>query len=130
MDIYQGWLGDSAYYAFHLLAWILPIITLQWLAFRRILWPNRRVILLVPIIAALYFSATDVIAVSEGVWYFDNAAAPGWATGTQSRHLGLVLLGVPVEEIAFFYLTALLVTQSFVLFLPERLRWSARPRRA
>ncbi|MGF1483193.1 MAG: lycopene cyclase domain-containing protein [Opitutales bacterium] len=125
MDIYHAWLEGRLYYAVHLLGWIVPVIALQWLGFGKLLARNWRPVLWVPLIAGAYLSATDVVAVSQGVWFFDNPQAPGWNPNLgPSRNLGWTFLGVPVEEAAFFYLTALLVTQSFVLFLPERLRWN------
>jgi hypothetical protein len=36
--------------------------------------------------------------------------------------LGIFARPLPVEEIGFFVLTALLVAQSFVMFLPDGLR--------
>ncbi|MGF1448240.1 MAG: lycopene cyclase domain-containing protein [Opitutales bacterium] len=125
MDIYETWLNGRFYYATHLGLWIGPLILLQWLGFRRLLAANWRPILFAPLIVGLYLSATDVVAVAQGVWYFDNPQAPGWnAALGESRNLGWTFLGVPFEEAAFFYLTALLVTQSFILFLPARLRWN------
>ncbi len=127
MDIYDSWLDGRFYYAVHLCLWLVPLILLQWAGFGRLLAANWRPIVFAPLIAGVYLSATDVVAVAQGVWFFDNPEAPGWnpALGG-SRNLGWTFLGVPVEEAAFFYLTALLVTQSFILFLPERLRWNPK----
>lgn len=111
MDIYSNWLPEKWYYAVHLFLWFLPIIFFQWLGYWKILWRNRKPILLVPLFLGSYLIFTDIIAVHFGIWYF-----------VEDLILGISPLGVPIEEWCFFYLTSLLVTQSFILFLPEKER--------
>lgn len=111
MDIYESWLPQKAYYAFHLFGWMLPIVIAQWIAFRRLLRANRKPILYAVLLAGTYLILTDMVAVYYGVWHFDENLILGFNPG-----------GVPIEEWCFFYLTALLVAQSFVLFLPPRYR--------
>jgi lycopene cyclase domain-containing protein len=118
MDIYANWLPKSWYYLVHLHLWMLPIALLQWAFFWKILALNWKPVLLVPLIVGSYLIATDVVAVYFGVWFFDENLILGWKP-----------FGVPIEEWIFFYLTALLCVQSFVLFLPERLRHSSASRR-
>ncbi len=113
MDIYASWLPERFYYLVHLLLWMGSIIGLQWLAFARILRPNLRVILGTTALLGTYLILTDVVAIHFGVWFFDK-----------EKLLGFNPLGVPIEEWLFFYLTVALCVQSFVLFLPERLRFS------
>lgn len=110
-NLYTPWLPEHLYYAFHLFAWMGPIVLLQWAIAPRILWANRKPIVVVPLVLGTYLILTDMVAVYFGVWYFDHDLIIGFNPG-----------GVPIEEWAFFYLTALLVTQSFVLFLPDRFR--------
>ncbi|MDK3156721.1 lycopene cyclase domain-containing protein [Kamptonema cortianum] len=99
-------------YLFHLLAWMLPILILQWVIAWKILWRNRTLVFWPAIAFGTYYTIVDFVAVHSGVWYFDPA-----------QNLGIHFLGVlPLEEILFFYITALLVSQSFVMFLPDRLR--------
>jgi lycopene cyclase domain-containing protein len=57
-------------------------------------------------------SLADVWAVRRGIWFFDERQVTGLKFG------GIL----PWEEVAFFYLTSLLVAQSIVLFVPESLR--------
>lgn len=111
VDIYQSWLPSQGYYAFHLLGWMLPIVVAQWLVFRRLLWAHRWPLLATTLLLGTYLIATDVVAVFYGIWYFSD-----------NLILGVSPLGVPIEEWCFFYLTVLLVAQSFVLFLPSRYR--------
>ncbi|MGF1531795.1 MAG: lycopene cyclase domain-containing protein [Puniceicoccaceae bacterium] len=119
MDIYHAWLPTQATYLFHLLFWIGGIILLQWIFFWRLFLGNWRAVLLGPFLLGTYLIATDVVAVKLGIWYFDP-----------QRILGLNPLGVPIEEWLFFYLTAALVAQSFVLFLPASYRYPPRLARA
>lgn len=98
-------------YLFHLLWWMLPVIALQWGFAWRIFLRNKRAIFLPPLIIGTYYALADSVAVSSGIWHFDL-----------EQVLGIFLGPLPIEEILFFYITALLVSQSFVMFLPERLR--------
>lgn len=98
-------------YLSHLLFWFLPIIALQWAIGWKIFLANRRAIFVPTLIAGTYYSLSDVVAIREGIWFFG-----------ENQILGVHIGPVPIEEILFFFLTALLVAQSFVLFLPARLR--------
>jgi lycopene cyclase domain-containing protein len=86
---------------------------LQWVGFGRLLWANRKPIFATTLILGTYLIATDVVAVGFGVWHFDDALILGFSPG-----------GVPIEEWLFFYLTVLIVVQSFILFLPRPLRYN------
>ena len=99
------------HYFLHLTRWALPIIALQWLVGWRVFRGNLRAVLVPPLLGTLFFSAIDEVAVRAGVWFFDPAQVLGWRIGW-----------LPVEEVLFFFLTGLLVSQSLVLLLPVRLR--------
>ena len=99
-------------YLIHLLLWMLPIVLLQWVVFPKILWHNRKTIVFSPLILGSYLIITDIIAIELSIWHF-----------SADLILGTKLLGVPIEECIFFFLTALLVTQSFILFLPQENRY-------
>ncbi|MGE9295921.1 MAG: hypothetical protein ACQKBV_06515 [Puniceicoccales bacterium] len=132
MNLYAEWLPANAYYAFHLFAWIGGIVALQWLGFARLLWANRRAIFYPALLLGSYLIATDVVAVHYGVWHFDADLILHGALAPDSTGLMpflLMPLGVPIEEWAFFYLTAMLVAQSFILFLPARYRNSPAARK-
>ena len=96
------------HYFVHLTAWTGPLIALQWIvgwkAFRR----NLRAVFVPAVVGAVFFSAIDQVAVRSGLWFFDPQQILGW-------HIGLL----PVEEVLFFFLTSLLVTQSLLLLLPR-----------
>ncbi|MGJ3244064.1 MAG: lycopene cyclase domain-containing protein [Opitutales bacterium] len=108
MDIYEAWLPDHLYYLVHLVLWMLPVAVLQWIAFPRILRPHFKAIIGIPLVLGTYLILTDMVAVSFGVWGFDDRFILGFKPG-----------GVPIEEWLFFYLTALLCVQSFLLFIPD-----------
>ncbi len=111
MNIYADWLPERAYYLFHLLAWMLPIVLLQWIIAGKILRRHWKLLIGIPFVVGTYLILTDMVAVYYGVWYFDKALILGFSPG-----------GVPIEEWIFFYLTALLVAQSFIMFLPDKYR--------
>ena len=98
-------------YLSHLLVWFLPVIALQWLVGWRIFLANARAVFVPTAIAGTYYSLSDIVAIGEGIWFFG-----------ENQIMGVYLGPVPIEEILFFFLTSLLVAQSFVLFLPARLR--------
>jgi lycopene cyclase domain-containing protein len=109
VEIYAAWLPQHLYYLVHLVLWMLPIAVLQWVAFHKILRPHLKAIIAIPLALGTYLILTDMVAVHYGVWGFDDRLILGFNPG-----------GVPIEEWLFFYLTALLCVQSFLLFLPEQ----------
>jgi lycopene cyclase domain-containing protein len=64
-----------------------------------------------PLLIGTFYSLADSVAVRDGIWHFDRAQILG-------IHVGVL----PIEEILFFYITALLVSQSFVMLIPGRMR--------
>ena len=98
-------------YFLHLTVWTVPVIAGQWALGWRIFPRNLAGIFWPPIIATLFFGVCDSVAVEQGIWSFDPKQIFGW-------HIG----PLPVEEVLFFFLTSLLVTQSLILLLPEGYR--------
>ncbi|HET9109655.1 MAG TPA: lycopene cyclase domain-containing protein [Ktedonobacterales bacterium] len=86
-----------------LLVWALPVIGIQWALGGRYLWRERRVWPWVALVLCAYFTLADAVAISAGVWSFDARALAGVALGP-----------VPLEEILFYLLTSLMVTQGFI----------------
>lgn len=97
-----GSLGHWAYLPC-LLIWALPVIAVQWLLGGRYLWRERRVWPWVALGLCLYFTLADAIAIAAGAWSFDRRALTGLMVGP-----------VPIEEVLFYLLTALMCTQGFV----------------
>lgn len=98
-------------YLFHLLVWMVPILLVQWAVGWRVFLRNLRAVAIPTLAIGTYFTLADAIAIHQGIWRFDRNQILG-------IHFGLV----PIEEVLFFFLTSLLVAQSVVLFLPEKLR--------
>lgn len=125
MDIYASWLPANLYYLVHLVLWMGPIAILQWMVFPKILRPRAKGIFATAGIVGSYLILTDIVAVSLGIWFFNEALIlRGYFAEGEAPLLRFLAapFGVPIEEWLFFYLTALLVAQSFVLFLPEEQR--------
>ena len=94
-----------------LVGWAGPLIALQWVVGWRAFTSNLRAVLLPPLLATIFFTVCDSVAVRSGIWFFDG-----------KQILGFKILGLPFEEVLFFLLTSLLVTQSLILLLPVSYR--------
>lgn len=99
------------HYLTHLVGWTAPILLGQWALGGRVLRRNLAAVFGPAIIGAVFLSFVDSVAVRAGIWFFDPRQIVGW-------HIG----PLPVEEVLFFFLTSLLVSQSLVLFLPAAYR--------
>jgi lycopene cyclase domain-containing protein len=103
--------GPRVNYAVHL-AWFLPVIYFQWVLAPPVFFHHAGLLALVTLAFGIYYTLADLAAVRAGTWFFD-----------EKQITGLKLAGVlPWEEIAFFFLTSLLVAQSYLLLLPAELR--------
>jgi lycopene cyclase domain-containing protein len=68
---------------------------------------------LVPtLVIGTYLCLADWVAIKKGIWFFDEEQITGW------KIRGMM----PWEEAAFFYITSLLVAQTFLILLPANLR--------
>jgi lycopene cyclase domain-containing protein len=81
---------------------------LQWLFGAGMLMPRLDVIIYATLIIGTYLSVADVWAVRRGIWFFDHAQTTGHRVASM----------LPWEEVAFFYMTSLLVAQSTILLVP------------
>lgn len=95
--------GTWTYLIFEL-AWACPVLILQWAVGWRTLRSRRRPLFWTVLIATVYLSSTDGIAIANGIW-----------TLHRNRIVGMYVANVPIEEIIFFLLTNLLVVQSVLL---------------
>jgi len=103
-------------YLMHIVLWMLPVLAGQWIIGWRIFRANIKPLLWPTMILGSYLTLADAFAIHWGIWSFD---------GTQT--IGVHVAGmVPLEEVLFFFVTALLISQSLVLFLPDRLRCPVR----
>jgi lycopene cyclase domain-containing protein len=99
-------------YAWHLFYWFLPVVVVQWLFGYDILAPRLPVILGSTFVIGTLLSMADVWAVRRGIWYFDKSQI------TRVYVAGIL----PWEEVAFFYTTSFLVSQSILVLAPSTLR--------
>jgi hypothetical protein len=99
---------DATFYLGAILAWAGPVLAVQWGFGWRRLWGRGRRRLTALAIGAptLYLAAADRVAIELGLW----TISPQFTTG-------LTVLGLPVEEGAFFLLTNVFVVQGLLLFL-------------
>jgi lycopene cyclase domain-containing protein len=104
---YRRRAGSRVNYALHL-AWFLPVIYSQWVLAPALLGAHLSLLLLVTFLFGLYYTGADLVAVRGGTWFFDEKQITGFK-------IGRIL---PWEEVAFFFLTSLLVAQSYLLLLP------------
>jgi lycopene cyclase domain-containing protein len=96
---------ESTYYLGAILVWACPILALQWAvggAYLLRTWRRWVVAVAVPT-AYLWFA--DRLAIGLGVWIIADDTATG-----------LTLVGLPIEEAAFFLVTNLLLVYGLVLF--------------
>ena len=103
--------GPRVNYANHL-AWFLPVIYVQWVIAPPLFLGHAGLLALVTVAFGIYYTLADLVAVRAGTWFFDEKQITG-------VKLGGVL---PWEEIAFFFLTSLLVAQSYLLLVPSECR--------
>lgn len=99
--------GSCVNYAIHL-AWFLPVIYAQWVLAPALFLAHAGLLATVTAAFGIYYTLADLVAVRAGTWFFDEKQITG-------VKLGGIL---PWEEIAFFFLTSLLVAQSYLLLLP------------
>jgi lycopene cyclase domain-containing protein len=103
--------GPCVNYAIHL-AWFLPVIYGQWVLAPFLFLSHAGLLATVTFAFGIYYTLADIVAVRGGTWHFD-----------EKQITGVKLAGLlPWEEIAFFFLTSLLVAQSYLLLLPSDLR--------
>ncbi len=100
------------HYAWHLFFWFTPVVLLQWIVAGPMLQAYWLQVLVPTLGVGTYLCVADWYAIGRGIWFFDEMQITGWKLG------GVM----PWEEAAFFYLTSLLVAQTFLILLPVGLR--------
>jgi len=103
---------DATFYLGAVLAWAAPVLALQWAVGWRYLWDRRRRFALAVLVPTVYLSAADRWAIADGIWVL----ADQYTTG-------VTVLGLPVEEGAFFLATNVFVTQGLLLYDWVVARW-------
>ncbi|MBN1634603.1 MAG: lycopene cyclase domain-containing protein [Ignavibacteria bacterium] len=98
---------DKYNYLFHLFSWGGIFILIQIIAGRKKILNNISKIVLPSFIMTLYFSIADSISIGYGIWDFDPM-----------QTIGVRIFNIPLEEILFFLVTNILITEAMILFLP------------
>ena len=101
--------GGHGLYLGLILAWAGPVLAAMWWIAGDALWANRRALVWALAPPTLYLWVADAVAIRQGTW-----------TITDATRTGVELLGLPVEEAAFFLLTNLLVVQGLLLLSLRR----------
>lgn len=108
-------LGDeSGLYLGSLLVWSAPILAVQWAFGWRFLVAERRTVAVATVFPTLYLWGIDRVALALDLWSLSNRHTTGF---------DVPLLGLPIEEAAFFFLTTLFVVQGLVLYAWLLDRW-------
>jgi hypothetical protein len=102
----------AGYYLGAILAWACPLLALQWAVGGGYLVRQRHEWPVAVVVPTLYLWFADRVAIGLGVW-----------TISERFTLGIDILGLPLEEAAFFLVTNLLVVQGLVLFEWVMHRW-------
>lgn len=101
------WTGSQPLtYMALLMAWALPPVMLQLGFGGDILWHFRRLVLLTLVPASIYLSVADATAIESGTW-----------TINPLQSVNILVGGLPVEEIVFFFMTNILITFGMTLVL-------------
>ncbi|MFP4353211.1 MAG: lycopene cyclase domain-containing protein [Puniceicoccaceae bacterium] len=107
---------EGARYFGLLLSWAGPVLLLQVAVGGAILWKLRPIWALGILPPFLYLCVIDRVAIGSGIWFFsDNYTS------------GLRVLGLPLEEALFFFLTTAMVNQGVLLYTGILKQWIDRP---
>jgi len=114
----SGWWlasSDPGFYLGTLFVWAGPVLALQWGFGWTYLLDRWRTVLAGVGVPTLYLWLVDRFAIGDGIWYISDRYTTG---------LEVPLLGLPIEEAAFFLLTNLFVVQGLVLWEWVVRRWA------
>ncbi len=88
------------------LTWATPLLAGMWLYDGEVLWARRHALLYGIGLPTLYLWIADGIAIANEIWTISDVFT-----------LNLSLLGLPIEEAAFFLFTNMLVVKGILLLL-------------
>lgn len=107
-----GWvltvLGGHGLYLGLVLGWACPVLAGMWAFGGEMLWARRRLIGWAVAVPTLYLCVADRIAIALDIWHISDAT-----------RTGVEILGLPVEEALFFFVTNLMIVQGFALSEPS-----------
>jgi len=105
---YLFFFGDVKWtYLGIIIFWALPAILPQLLFGADILWHYRKLVFWAIMIPGTYLSLMDIVALSDTTWSI-----------SKSQTTGVLFFGIlPLEEVAFFFITNVLITFGMTLLL-------------
>ncbi len=103
--LYLVTLGDSYLYLGGLVAWVGPVVALQWAVGGGYLLREWRPWLEATLVPSVYFWLIDRTAIEMGTWVISKQYTSG-----------LAVLGLPIEEMLFFISASLMTVFGLVLF--------------
>ncbi|NNF56927.1 MAG: lycopene cyclase domain-containing protein [Rhodothermaceae bacterium] len=107
-----GWLltalGGRGLYLGLVLGWACPVLAGMWAFGGDMLWARRRLIAWAVAVPTLYLCIADRIAIALDIWHISEATSTG-----------VMILGLPIEEALFFFVTNLMIVQGFALSEPS-----------
>jgi len=103
--LYLVTLGDQYLYLGSLVAWVGPVVVIQWAVGGGYLVRAPRSWLKAMFVPSAYLWVTDRIAIGMGTWVISDQYTTGVA-----------VLGLPIEEMLFFALAAMMTVTGLVLF--------------
>jgi putative membrane protein len=106
-------------YLLLLVFWALPVLILQWTVAGRTLWRARRLLVATTVLCGTYLSAADAFAIAHGIWQISPSGVTGICLGA---HL-------PLEESLFYFITAAMSAQGYVIIAGALAEASDRSRR-
>jgi len=103
---------EATLYLGAILAWAAPVLALQWAVGWRYLWARRRLFAAAVLAPTVYLACVDRWAIADGIWVLGERYTTG-----------VTVLGLPVEEGAFFLVTNLFLAQGLLLYDWVVQRW-------
>lgn len=98
--------SEQSLYLGLILAWAMPVLAGQWAFGGDLVMRRARVYWTAVLIPTAYLWLTDAVAISQGIWAISDRYTLGPGVGP-----------LPLEEMAFFLITNLLVVTGVMLFL-------------
>ncbi|MFT4947069.1 MAG: lycopene cyclase domain-containing protein [Natronomonas sp.] len=97
---------ESLYYLGALLLWAGPILSIHWGFGWPYLWRVRKTLALGIAGPTLYLCTIDRLAIERGIWVLSDP-----------HTTGITVLGLPIEEGAFFLLTSAFAVQTLLMYM-------------
>lgn len=97
---------DSLYYLGAILFWSGPILSIHWGFGWPYLWRLRRTLAVGIAVPTLYLCTIDRLAIEWGLWVLSDL-----------HTTGITVLGLPIEEGAFFFMTSVFAVQTLLMYM-------------